>query len=358
MEFKVTNSSNVMCVGDVFYSVPTAEEIKKAEDIIITICNENIDKYYSDNLQEKVYERLNYEIKQMCATDSVFHFLIVKEIAEVSRKEGFPIITLGDLSGSLISYLLGITEYDPIDISMESPVLELVWGTVSKPVKPDFSIGIAPQIHPLIQKHLDAQYGFVECDKELYKQISLIDVKNCEILGNLSKEVGKRPSIQDFDNEVYIQAAKSIIEEFLEANKKPVNLIEEIKQIERWDFSLLLRFYAYINGSFEQPITLDNLNNSNFFVTRDEFFKSLLTHNIPDYIALDIVKKGVWSQGKKRQTYLKMLKSYNMPEYIESYYSNVTHLWTLSSSIDRLLHKCYIAWYQENYPEIIDKLNN
>lgn len=152
MEFKVTNSSNVMYVGDVFYSVPTAEEIKKAEDIIITICNENIDKYYSDNLQEKVYERLNYEIKQMCATDSVFYFLIVKEITEVSRKEGFPIITLGDLSGSLISYLLGITEYDPFNISVEGPMLELVWGTVANPVKPNFSIGIAPQISKISYK--------------------------------------------------------------------------------------------------------------------------------------------------------------------------------------------------------------
>ena len=83
-----------------------------------------------------------------------------------------------------------------------------------------------------------------------------------------------------------------------------------------------------------------------------------MTHNVPADIVLDIVKKGIWAQGEKRQTYLKTLKSYNVPKSIEGYFSNVTHLWTLSSCIDRLLHKCYIAWYQENYPEIIDKLNN
>ena len=42
MNFKVTKSSNDMYVGDVFYTTPTAEEIKKAENIIIAICNENI----------------------------------------------------------------------------------------------------------------------------------------------------------------------------------------------------------------------------------------------------------------------------------------------------------------------------
>lgn len=357
MIFKVTKSSSALSTCDLFYSVPTAEEIKKAEDIVYDICNKNISKYYSGGLEEKAYERLDYEVKQMHATESVYQFIIVKEIAEASRIGNYPIVSHGELSGSIISYLLGITKYDPINLFTENPVLELVWGTDEKPVKPDCSIGVAPQIYPMIHKHLDEKFGFTKCDSELYKHISLVDVKSCEIIGELLKKTGKYPSIRDLDFSVYLRTAKSLIDDFYKNNINYINLMEEIDRIEKWDFSMLLRLYAYINGSFEQPISLDNLNDSNFFVTRDEFFRNLMTYNVPVDIALDIVKKGVWAQGEKRQTYLKLLKSYTVPAYIEKHYLNTTHLWTVSSCVDRLLNKCYISWYQEIFPRVIDMLN-
>ena len=356
MIFKVTKSINTVSNCDLFYSVPTDEELKKAENIIYDICNKNISKYYSESLKEKAYERLNYEIKQMRVTESAYDFIIVKEIAEISILENYPIVAHGDLSGSIISYLLGITKYDPINLVTENPVLELVWGTISNPVKPNFSIGVSPQIYQIIQKRLDEKYGFADCFSELYKQISLVDVKSCETLGKLSKNTGKYPTIQDFDISVYIRTAKNLVNEYFENDINATLLIEEIEQIEKWDFTLLLRLYAYINGSFEQQSTLNNLNDSDFFVTRDEFFNKLLSYNIPVDIALDVVKKGVWSRREKRQNYLKLLKSYNVPTHIENYFLNTTHLWTLSSCVDRLLHKCYISWYQEKFPEIFEML--
>ena len=82
-----------------------------------------------------------------------------------------------------------------------------------------------------------------------------------------------------------------------------------------------------------------------------------MTYNVPADIALDIVREDVWSQRENRQTYLKLLKSYAVPTYIENYFLNTTHLWTVSSCIDRLLNKCYISWYQEIFPRVIDMMN-
>lgn len=42
----------------------------------------------------------------MCATETAYYFLVLKEIAELTQEEGYPIKTLGNLSGqSFLIYL-------------------------------------------------------------------------------------------------------------------------------------------------------------------------------------------------------------------------------------------------------------
>ena len=53
MRFRVTLNHNNSSVGDVFYTIPTEEEMKKAEKIIIDICNERLTEVYKANTQEE-----------------------------------------------------------------------------------------------------------------------------------------------------------------------------------------------------------------------------------------------------------------------------------------------------------------
>lgn len=132
------------------------------------------------------------------------------------------------------------------------------------------------------------------------------------------------------------------------------NISDDFSEEVVFDFHSLLRLYALTNGSFSN---IKKLNDSEFYVTKDEFFKALLDCNIPVDTALDIVKNGIWSKGEKRQSYLKLLETYNVSENIKSYFLNVTHLWTASSCADRLLYECLFMWYKEYFPEIVSKLN-
>lgn len=360
MEFKLTLNSNEPVVGDVFYTVPTTEEIRKAEKIVINLCNERMTEVYKESgqdIQRIIKDCLNNEIEKMCATGTAYYFLILKEIAELSQEEGYPILTLGNLPGSIISYLLGITEYDPFSIGVEHFVPELIWGTDTNMTTPNFTLGIAPQIRKLINKKLDSKYGFVACNNEIFKQILLVDVKTCEILGTLSQETGKQPFISDFNSAVYNRVARNIADDCIEEASIKSLLNEEIRKTDNWNFDSLLRLYAYTLGDFNQRKSISNLNNQNFFVTRDEFFKDLVYHNVPADVALDIVKKGVWSTGSKREKYIKTLDEYNVPEYIKNYFYDVAHLWVSSDCVGRLLLKCYIAWYQEEFPTEFEMLN-
>jgi len=330
MFFKVTT-------GDIFYTIPASEGLREAEDTVANLCREQMITYDNEAI---VSAWLDAELEKMRATGTGFHFLILRDIAQCSQEAGYPIVALGNLSGSLIAYLLGITEMDPFEYYTP----EMVWGSDANPITPDCTIGIAPQVRPLLPKYLDARHGFVAGDKELFRQISLIDVHTCEQLGALEQATGKKPSACDLNHAIYLRVASDILEDY---SKESGGLIEGFK--EDWSFHSLLRLFAFTKGTFD--LKKLNLNDPNFFATRDEFFNRLVQYGIPADIALDIVKKGVWSSGTQREKYVQTLQSYHVPKIIMDYFDGVGHLWTVSACIDRLLHQCYVAWYQEYFPE-------
>lgn len=374
MRFKITSAGNNSTFGDVFFSVPTKEEMQKAEKRIAEICHEKALKIYKDNpnvFENEIFARIEKEIEKISATETVYHFLVLKEIAEVSREAGFPIMTEGNLSGSVISYLLGITEYDPISFNLDYTPIELLWGTDETVITPDFSTGIAPQIRPLIHSRLDSKYGFVDCNKDIYKQLSLTDTTICERLGKLLKVTDTKPSFKDYNDKIYIQVIKNIADDYIcefEELKKEGYMFDEelphvlsfakdLKRMKHCNFKQLLSLYAYRHGSFNTKKSLSTLSNY-FFTTRDEFFNALIYHKVPNAVALEIVKKGVWSTQDKRKKYAEILSSYNTPECVSEYFSNVRHLWETHACISRLMLMCAIAWYQINYPTEFMTLEN
>ena len=375
MRFIITSAGNNSTFGDVFFRVPTKEEMEMAETTVSDICYKKAMKLYKSNpndFENSAFSRFEKELQKMCETETAYHFLILKEIAELSRKEGYPIMTEGNLSGSVISYLLGITEYDPFGFNIDNNAIELLWGTAEAVRMPDFSTGIAPQIRPLINRQLNSKYGYADCDKYTYRQISLTDVDICETLGRLFRATGRKPSFNDFNEKIYIKVVRNIadeyIAEFLNLEKAGCVLeeklpgvlafAEELKQVTPCDFKQLLRLYAYQHGSFQQAKSVKKLSDPCFFVTRNEFFHTLTYYNIPATVALNVVKKGVWSQGNKRKNYIKILKSYNVPARICEYFSDVTNLWRSDACISRLILKCADAWYQIYFPKEYEKIKN
>ena len=342
MLFKVTPN-------DVFFTVPTEEELHKAEDAVAKLCREHIKTCYDNNTEigQYVHSILETELEKMHTTDMGFHFLILYDIAQCSREAGYPIISLGNFSGSWIAYLLGITDIEPLPYYTP----EIVWGSDANLTKPDCTIGIAPPVRSILQKYLDEQRGFSDCDMELFRRISLADNHTCEQLGALAQATGENPSVDDLDDATYLRAAKDIIAEIFEENSAAIPLVEEMAQSGRLSFDSLLRLYAFAKGEFSNENGVLDLNYPNFFVTREEFFSGLIRHNIPVEIAAEIVKKGVWATGAKRDKYVAILESYQAPEAIIDYFFTVKNLWSKGSCVGRVLQKCYLAWYREHCPE-------
>ncbi len=400
MRFTVTTASNNSTFGDLFFSVPTQDEMDRAAKMISSFCSNKARKMYGMG----VLSRLGIELAHMQKTNTAYHFALLKEIADLSREEGYPIMLEGGLAGSLIAYLLDISPINPLtphyycssydtfcgysttDLSERicpkcaKPMkkdgydisLDMVWGNYKNPIIPDFSLSIAAPVRPLIHHKLNAKFGFTKAEDTVFNRISLTDSALCENIGRLAKLTGQMPTYKQFGNDVCLQVVRNIsqdiLEEICEMKENgyiteeeipyPIPFVEELNQLNRCDFSTLLRLYAYRHGSFKEAKTIFNLSNKHFYVSRDEFYNALISYNVPKDVALKVVEKGVWSIEKTRPNYINSLKEYSVPDYILDYFDKARNLWPIAACLSRLLLMCTFAWYQIYYSVEFSKLEN
>ena len=348
MKFKVTE------IG-VSYKAPTKENIDKMADQVSKLCWERMKELYSNS--DFAVNRLESELLKMKETNTAFEFILLKEIAELSHEKGYPIMGEADLSSSFIAYLLGITTFDPLlPLYREKPPKEkyslyadMVWTSLQYPQKPDFSILIAESVHPLLEQRLNEKFRYIEDTEESTSILFVQADTACENIGRLAKLTGELPSLNQFDNEVYLPVIKNLANSFKERLGEPFT--KELNSITSCDFYTLTQILGYIHGSFFQKRTIKNLYDPNFFTLRDEFFRALLSCGIPNDIAFDFVKHGVRSREAEREKYVRILEEYKVPQDLKDYFNNVANLWPASACISRLEVMCMLMWYKINYPK-------
>ncbi len=93
------------------YEVP---EGKSKEGFLKELCLEGLNKRYKE-ITPQIKERLEHELKIIEQTGFVSYFLIVWDFIHYAKEKGIPTGPgRGSAAGSLVSYLLGITDLDPL----------------------------------------------------------------------------------------------------------------------------------------------------------------------------------------------------------------------------------------------------
>ncbi|MDO8580417.1 MAG: DNA polymerase III subunit alpha, partial [Candidatus Omnitrophota bacterium] len=87
---------------------------KTKEDYLREQCQEGLKKRYA-NVTPEIKQRLEYELKVIEKMDFASYFLIVWDFINFARSQGIPVGPgRGSAAGSIVSYLLGITDLDPL----------------------------------------------------------------------------------------------------------------------------------------------------------------------------------------------------------------------------------------------------
>ena len=81
------------------------------------LCYENLPKRYP-NVSEEVHNRLKKELNAIIELGFVSYFLISFDIINYARSKDFPFIGRGSGANSIVAYILGITNVDPIELDL------------------------------------------------------------------------------------------------------------------------------------------------------------------------------------------------------------------------------------------------
>ena len=95
-------------------------EGKSADEYLRDLINERITKRFKpEEIDDKIKERLEYELSVISKTGFADYFLIVQDLTNWAKNHGISVGPgRGSAAGSLVSYILGITDINPLDYDL------------------------------------------------------------------------------------------------------------------------------------------------------------------------------------------------------------------------------------------------
>ncbi len=97
---------------------PLPPEFRDEETYLVEECRKGLRRRY-ERVEPEMEQRLEYELKTICQVGYARYFLIVRDFTDYARKNGVAVGPgRGSAAGSLVSYVLGITDIDPLKFNL------------------------------------------------------------------------------------------------------------------------------------------------------------------------------------------------------------------------------------------------
>ncbi|MDL4840669.1 DNA polymerase III subunit alpha [Aquibacillus rhizosphaerae] len=214
------------------YPVPKSQT---ADNYLKELCHTSLQNKYNDK-PEKVITRLNYELKVIKEMGFSDYFLIVWDFIHFAREQGITVGPgRGSAAGSLVAFLLGITNVDPIRYNL----LFERFLNPERVTMPDIDIDFSDHRRDEVIQYVKNKYG--------QDHVAQIITFGTFATRSLLRELFKTMDIDSQDasfilKEIPAQGAKSIISSV----KASSALTEYIKQSET--LQLLFKIATKLEG--------------------------------------------------------------------------------------------------------------
>lgn len=93
---------------------PIPAEFGSPEEYLLHLCRQGIAERFGADAGEHVWKRLNYELEIINSKGFTSYILIVWDYANYARSRGIRCLARGSGAGSIVNYVLGITNVDPL----------------------------------------------------------------------------------------------------------------------------------------------------------------------------------------------------------------------------------------------------
>jgi DNA polymerase-3 subunit alpha len=137
---------------------PGLSEMKDDERYLRQLCEVGLDwRYGRREVSKEIRDRLEYELKVICSKNFCSYFLIVWDFCNYARDHGIPVGARGSGVGTMVGYLLGLCNVDPIRFGL----LFERFMDPSRSEMPDIDIDICQDGRGRVIEYVRNKYGHV-----------------------------------------------------------------------------------------------------------------------------------------------------------------------------------------------------
>lgn len=195
-------------------------------------------------IKEKLYKkRFKYEYNMIKDMELSDYFLIVQDFVNWARKKGIKVGNArGSVAGSLVAYLLGITNIDPLKF-------ELPFERFLSPTRtgagniPDIDIDFEKSRRDEVKQYLMEKWGeekvaevitfHVMRARNILKDVSRVYGVDWEVVNNATKFIGNNDTLQDieenFDRYEIVESGENLVEKFYKKHKKVWKIAKKLE---------------------------------------------------------------------------------------------------------------------------------
>lgn len=186
-------------------------------EYFINLCYEGLKKRYGENPDEKVKQRIEYEIKVIDKMGYIDYFLIVWDFVNYAKRNDIPVGPgRGSGAGSICAYCIGITDIDPIQYN-------LLFERFLNPERismPDFDIDFCIEGRQKVIDYVTERYGT--------ERVSQIITFGTMAAKAAIKDVGR---VLDLSYDLCDKVAKLIPKELNITIEKSLNTSKKFKEL-------------------------------------------------------------------------------------------------------------------------------
>ena len=152
---KIADSCNLeLTLGKWFFPHYELPKNKTAGEVLKELSYQSAEKIYS-GLSKEVTDRLDFELDIIETKGYSQYFLIMQDMINWARAQGIITTTRGSAAGSLVSYVIGITEVDPLKYLL--PFERFL--NPYRPSPPDIDMDIADNRREEMISYITKKYG-------------------------------------------------------------------------------------------------------------------------------------------------------------------------------------------------------
>ncbi|KPM48103.1 DNA polymerase III subunit alpha [Jiulongibacter sediminis] len=127
---------------------------KKDKELIRKLCKEGLTKRY-EQVTDKILQRVEKELEIIESKDYIAFFLVNWDIVTYAKSKGYYHVGRGSGANSIVAYLLGITDVDPIELDLYFERFMNLY----RANPPDFDIDFSSRDRDDVTRHIFDRFG-------------------------------------------------------------------------------------------------------------------------------------------------------------------------------------------------------